>query len=48
MTQEEIEKVKELHQLVTGSKHFVFSCYMCTMWARTADCKGCPVYGAGE
>lgn len=44
MSQKDKERVQELHQITKGSKHFVFSCYLCTMWARPADCKGCPVY----
>lgn len=47
MSQEEIGKVKELHQFASNSKHFVFTCNLCTILARTEDCQGCPVYGAG-
>lgn len=44
MTQREIEKVKELHRIMQGSKVYAFSCNLCVLVARPADCQGCPVY----
>ena len=45
MSTKDKERVKELHDIMQGSKIYVFSCNVCELLAQTADCKGCPVYG---
>ena len=47
MTNKEKERVQELHSMMQGNKVYTFSCCVCMLLARPADCKGCPVYGAG-
>ena len=44
MNKIEVERVEELHNIVEGSKHYEFSCHLCKLVARPADCQGCPVY----
>lgn len=48
MTQKEIERVKALHELMQNNSFYSFNCCACMLMARPADCKGCPVYSAGE
>lgn len=47
MTNKEKERVQELHKLMQGNKVYTFSCCVCILLARPADCKGCPVYSTG-
>lgn len=44
MNATDTKRIVELHNILEGSSIYAFSCSLCVLVARPADCQGCPVY----